>query len=68
MDRSNSGIAVRVTMVLAMFALATTAEAQRTSTTARKPATKPVNQITTPDGRRTGLCSACTRWALQVSR
>lgn len=55
MDRSNSRIAVRVTMVLAMFALATAAEAQRTSTTARKPATKPVSQITTPDGRRTGF-------------
>jgi Outer membrane protein beta-barrel domain len=55
MDRSNPRIAVRVTMVLAMLALATAAEAQRTSTSARKPATKPANQITTPDGRRTGF-------------
>lgn len=50
---SNPGIAARVTMVLAMFALATTADAQRTS--APKTATKPATQITTPDGRRTGF-------------
>ena len=59
MDRSNPGIAVRVTMVLAMLSLATAAEAQRTNTGARKPATKavtkPATMIATPDGRRTGF-------------
>jgi len=56
MDRSNAGIAVSVSMVLAMLALATAAEAQRTTTSARKPATKPpTNQIATPDGRRAGF-------------
>jgi len=55
MNHSNSRIAVRVTMVLAMLALATAAEAQRTSTSARKPATKPTSQIATPDGRRMGF-------------
>jgi hypothetical protein len=67
MERRNSGIAVRVAMVLAMFALATTAEAQRTSTGTGKPATKPTTtqatrvvtkpapSIATPDGRRTGF-------------
>ena len=59
MERSNSEIAVRVTMVLAMFALATAADAQRTTTSARKPAAKPaakpVSQIAMADGRRTGF-------------
>jgi hypothetical protein len=59
MDRSIPRIAVRVTMVLAMLSLATAAEAQRTNTGARKPATKavtkPATTIATPDGRRTGF-------------
>ena len=42
MNRSIPGIAVRVTTVLAMFALATAADAQRTS--APKAAPKPATQ------------------------
>jgi len=53
MNRSIPGIAVRVTMVLAMFALATAADAQRTR--APKTGTRPATQIATPDGRRTGF-------------
>ena len=67
MERRNPTIAVRMAMMLAMLALATTAEAQRTSTGTGKPATrpatpqatktvtKPAPTIATPDGRRTGF-------------
>jgi hypothetical protein len=66
MERRNPGIAAHVTMVLAMLALATASEAQRTSTGTGKPATKPATTpapksvakpapVATPDGRRTGF-------------
>ncbi len=64
MDRRNSRIAGCATMVLGMLALATAAEAQRTSTTPRNPATKPATKpaskpaptpISTADVRRTGF-------------
>ena len=52
MDYRNFRIAKRVAMVMAMFALATAAEAQRSST--HKP-TKASSKPITPDGRRTGF-------------
>ena len=44
---------MRVAMVMAMFALATAAEAQHSST--HKPTTKASSQPMAPDGRRTGF-------------
>ena len=48
-----TGIALRLTMALAMLAHATTMEAQRT--TARRPAAKARERIAVVDGRRTGF-------------
>jgi len=53
MDHRNFTIAMRVATVTAMFALATAAEAQRSST--HKPTTKASSQPIVPDGRRTGF-------------
>jgi len=53
MDHRNFTIAMRVATVTAMFALATAAEAQHSST--HKPTTKASSQPLVPDGRRTGL-------------
>ena len=53
MDYRNFSIAMRVAMVMAMFALATAAEAQGSST--HKPTTKASAQPMVPDGRRTGF-------------
>jgi len=53
MDYTNFRIATRVAMVMAMFALATSAEAQHSST--HKPTTKASSKPVAPDGRRTGL-------------
>ena len=53
MDYRNFSIAMRVAMVMAMFALATAAEAQHSST--HKPTTKASAQPMAPDGRRTGF-------------
>ena len=53
MDHRNFGIAMRVATVTAMFALATAAEAQHSST--HKAATTANSKPIVPDGRRTGL-------------
>src|SRR6476469_5616550 len=53
MDHRNFRIAMRVATVTAMFALATAAEAQHSTT--HKPTTKAISQPLVPDGRRTGL-------------
>jgi len=53
MDHRNFGIAMRVATVTAMFALATAAEAQHSST--HKAATTAHSKPIVPDGRRTGL-------------
>ena len=53
MDHRNFGIAMRVATVTAMFALATAAEAQHSST--HKTATTANSKPIVPDGRRTGL-------------
>jgi len=53
MDHRNFRIAMRVATVTAMFALATAAEAQHSTT--HKPVTKASSQPLVPDGRRTGL-------------
>jgi len=53
MDTRTFRIAMRVAMVMAMFALATAAEAQHSS--AHKPTTKASSQPMVPDGRRTGF-------------
>src|SRR4051812_34341125 len=53
MDYTNFRIAMRGAMVMAMFALATSAEAQHSST--HKPTTKASSKPIVPDGRRTGL-------------
>jgi outer membrane protein with beta-barrel domain len=53
MDTRNFRIAMRVASVTAMFALATAAEAQHSST--HKPTTKASARPMAPDGRRTGF-------------
>ena len=53
MDHRNFRIAMRVATVTAMFALATAAEAQPSST--HKPTMKASSQPIVPDGRRTGF-------------
>ena len=53
MDHRNFGIAMRVATVTAMFALATAAEAQHSST--HKTATTASSKPIMPDGRRTGF-------------
>ncbi len=53
MDHRNFGIAMRVATVTAMFALATAAEAQHSST--HKAGTTANSKPIVPDGRRTGL-------------
>lgn len=54
MNRIMKGISSAAAMALAMAAVATGAEAQR-STTTRRPVTKSRDRIAVPDGRRTGF-------------